>query len=146
MKKKKTVLLAGAAAIISIAAFGIKIGGKGEKNKEMEVETALKKGEYRKISAGEAKKMMETEKGYKIVDVRSQDEYNEGHIPNAVSLPLENIAQGKLADLPDKEQLILLYCRSGNRSRQAALKLIGQGYVNVIDFGGTMDWTGEIVR
>lgn len=146
MKKKKILLIVGVIAIVSAIAFGVKNSGKVQNKEKTTVETVAKKGEYKKVTSEEAKKMMETEKNYKIIDVRSLEEYNEGHIPNAILLPIENIVSGNLQELPDKNQLIMVYCRSGNRSRQAALKLIEQGYTNVVDFGGIKDWTGEIVK
>ena len=104
-----------------------------------------KKAEYKKITSDEAKKMMESEKTI-VVDVRTLEEYNEGHIPNAVSIPLETIENEAEAKLKNKDDLILVYCRSGRRSREAALKLIEKGYTNVIDFGGIKDWNGEVVK
>ena len=81
-----------------------------------------------------------------IVDVRSSQEYNEGHIPNAICIPNETIGEETINELPNKEQLILIYCRSGNRSKQAAAKLEKLGYTNLIEFGGIIDWKGEIVK
>ena len=104
-----------------------------------------KKAEYKKITSDEAKKMMETQKAI-VVDVRTLEEYNEGHIPNAISVPLETIENEAEAKLKNKDDLILVYCRSGRRSREAALKLIEKGYTNVIDFGGIQDWNAEIVK
>ena len=101
---------------------------------------------YKKVSTNEAIEIMKKEKNYVIVDVRTTEEYNEGHIKNAISIPNENIGIGEIAELPNKSQLILVYCRSGNRSRQASEKLVKLGYTNVIDFGGINSWTGEIVK
>lgn len=101
---------------------------------------------YKKVSTNEAIEIMKKEKNYVIVDVRTTEEYNEGHIKNAISIPNENIGTGEIAELPNKNQLILVYCRSGNRSRQASEKLVKLGYTNVIDFGGINSWTGEIVK
>ena len=89
---------------------------------------------------------MKDEKNYIIIDVRTIEEYSEGHIPNAVSLPVQNIGNDENFQLPDKNQLILLYCRSGSRSKQAAQKLVEKGYANVVDFGGINKWIGEIVK
>lgn len=99
---------------------------------------------YRQVSADEAEKMMERETGYIIVDVRTQREYDEGHIPKAVCIPNETIDREPPALLPDKEQEIFVYCRSGRRSKEAAQKLAGMGYTNVVEFGGIRDWHGEI--
>lgn len=100
---------------------------------------------YMQISVKEAIEMMEKEKDYIILDVRTIEEYNEGHIPEAICVPNETIGEDMIEELPDKEQAILVYCRSGNRSKQAADKLVKQGYCNVYEFGGIIDWTGEIV-
>ena len=93
-----------------------------------------------------AKRMMEADDGYVIVDVRRQDEYDAGHIPGAVLIPNESIVDERPAELPDPEQVILIYCRSGNRSKQAAQKLADLGYRNIYEFGGITTWTGEIVK
>lgn len=100
---------------------------------------------YTPISQEKAKKMMEQEESCIIVDVRSQDEFETGHIPGAVCIPNETIKEEAPAELPDPDQIILVYCRSGNRSRLAAEKLASLGYTNVYEFGGIRDWTGEIV-
>ena len=102
-------------------------------------------GSYMEISVNEAIEMMETEKDYIILDVRTIEEYKEGHIPNAICVPNETIGENAMEELPDKEQVIFVYCRSGNRSKQAATKLAEQGYTKVYEFGGIIDWTGEIV-
>ena len=93
-----------------------------------------------------AKRMMEADDGHVIVDVRRQDEYDAGHIPGAVLIPNESIVDERPSELPDLEQVILIYCRSGNRSKQAAQKLADLGYLNVYEFGGITTWTGEIVK
>ena len=93
-----------------------------------------------------AKRMMEADDGHVIVDVRRQDEYDAGHIPGAVLIPNESIVDERPSELPDLEQVILIYCRSGNRSKQAAQKLADLGYLNVYEFGGITTWTGKIVK
>ena len=93
-----------------------------------------------------AKRMMEADDGHVIVDVRRQDEYDAGHIPGAILIPNESIVDERPSELPDLEQVILIYCRSGNRSKQAAQKLADMGYLNIYEFGGITTWTGEIVR
>ena len=87
---------------------------------------------------------MQAESGYVIVDVRRQDEYNAGHIPGAICIPNESIGTQQPVELPDLNQLILVYCRSGNRSKQAARKLADMGYANIVEFGGINTWPGEI--
>ena len=100
---------------------------------------------YRQVNSEEAAAMMETETDYILLDVRTRQEYEQGHIPGAICVPNEAIGSGEISELPDKEQLILVYCRSGNRSKQAAQKLADLGYTNVVEFGGILSWTGETV-
>ena len=101
---------------------------------------------YRQISMQEAMDMMEKEKNYIILDVRTVAEYESGHIPGAICIPNETIGTEKIPELPDKDQLILVYCRSGNRSKQASEKLMKLGYTNIVEFGGINSWPGEIVK
>jgi len=100
---------------------------------------------YRQISQEEAKKMMTADDGHIIVDVRRQDEYEAGHIPGAILIPNEAIGTERPEELPDTEQVILIYCRSGRRSKEAAQKLFDMGYRKIYEFGGIIDWTGDIV-
>ena len=100
---------------------------------------------YRQVNAEEADSMMEEESGYIILDVRTTEEYSEKHIPGAINIPNETIGTEDIPELPDMEQLILVYCRSGNRSKQASEKLVKLGYTNIVEFGGINDWTGETV-
>ena len=100
---------------------------------------------YTQISQDEAKEMMAQDDGHIIVDVRRPDEFAAGHIPGAICIPNENIGSEQPEELPDLDQIILIYCRSGNRSKQAAQKLFDMGYTNVYEFGGIIDWTGEVV-
>ena len=108
--------------------------------------TAEEKMAYRQISQEEAKAMMAQDDGHIIVDVRRQDEYDSGHIPGAILIPNESIETEQPDKLPDKDQIILVYCRSGRRSKEAAQKLADMGYTSVYEFGGIIDWTGEITR
>ena len=101
---------------------------------------------YRQISMDEAVKMMRDEKDYIILDVRRPDEFAEGHIPGAINVPNEEIGATEIAELPDKSQLILVYCRSGRRSKEAAGKLVKLGYTNIVEFGGIQDYEGEIEK
>ena len=100
---------------------------------------------YRQISMDEAVTMMETESNYIILDVLTPEEFAEKHIPDAINIPNETIGTEEIPELPDKEQLILVYCRSGNRSKQASEKLVRLGYTNIVEFGGINDWPGETV-
>ena len=100
---------------------------------------------YRQVTMEEAAAMMREESGYIILDVRTAEEYSEKHIPGAINIPNETIGTEDIPELPDKEQLILVYCRSGNRSKQASEKLVKLGYTNIVEFGGINDWAGETV-
>ena len=100
---------------------------------------------YRQISMDEAVTMMEEESGYIILDVRTPEEYRERHIPNAINIPNETIGSEDIQELPDRDQLILVYCRSGNRSKQASGKLAELGYTNIVEIGGINDWTGDTI-
>ena len=101
---------------------------------------------YLQINQEQARRMMEYDDGHLIVDVRRQDEFDAGHIPGAICIPNESIGTEPPKELPDRSQVILIYCRSGNRSKQAAEKLGKMGYLNVYEFGGIIDWKGEIVK
>lgn len=101
---------------------------------------------YKQISQTEAKQMMQQNDGYVIVDVRRQDEFDSGHIKDAILIPNESITDQKPSELPDLNQVILIYCRIGNRSKQAAQKLADMGYTNIYEFGGINTWDGEIVK
>ena len=103
------------------------------------------KNSYRKISMEEAVTMMKEESDYIILDVRTPEEFRERHIPNAINIPNETIGSENIQELPDKDQLILVYCRSGNRSKQASGKLAELGYTNIVEIGGINDWTGDTV-
>ena len=98
---------------------------------------------YRQITMDKAVAMMKEEEGYIILDVRTAAEFDEKHIPGAINIPNETIGAEVIPELPDKDQLILVYCRSGNRSKQASEKLVKLGYTNVVEFGGIIDWPGE---
>ena len=101
---------------------------------------------YEQISGAEAKALMDSESGYIIIDARTQEEYDQGHIPGAILIPEYEIADRAEKALPDKKQLILVYCRSGRRSKIAAEELVKLGYTNVKEFGGIIDWEYEIVK
>ena len=100
---------------------------------------------YRQVTMDEAVAMMAQETGYIILDVRRPDEFAAGHIPNAINVPNESIGTSDIPELPDKDQLIMVYCRSGRRSKEASEKLVKLGYTNIVEFGGILDWKGEIV-
>ena len=98
---------------------------------------------YMNITAEEAKHIMDTEEGYIILDVRTQEEYDQGHIPGAIVISYEEIEEKAEQVLTDKDQLILVYCRSGRRSKIAAEALVELGYTNIKEFGGILDWPYE---
>ena len=101
---------------------------------------------YRQVTTDEAIQIMKQESDYIILDVRRPDEFAEGHIPNAINIPNESIGTTEIPQLPLKNQLILVYCRSGRRSKEASEKLVALGYTNIVEFGGILDWTGETVK
>lgn len=103
---------------------------------------------YKQISMDVAKQIFEADidDSYIILDVRRADEFAEGHIPRAINVANELIGEETPEELPDKNQLIYVYCRSGNRSKQASEKLVALGYTNIVEFGGIIDWTGEIEK
>ena len=94
----------------------------------------------------EAKALMEESEGYILLDVRTKEEYESGYIPGAINIPLSDINENVVSSLPDKSQMILVYCRSGNRSKQASDKLSRLGYTYIIEIGGINSWKGEIIK
>lgn len=129
MKRLAFILIA---AVILLT--GCSIGGTGNS------------ASYHQITQEEAKEMMTKNDGHVIVDVRRQDEYDEGHIPGAVLIPNESITDKQPEQLPDLNQVILIYCRSGRRSKEASQKLADLGYTNIYEFGGINTWNGEIEK
>lgn len=103
-----------------------------------------KEAAYVNITTEEAKQIMDTEEGYIILDARTQEEYDEGHIPGAIQISHDEIEEKAEGMLPDKDQLILVYCRSGRRSKIAAETLVELGYTNIKEFGGIIDWPYEV--
>lgn len=135
---KKQMITMGVVLILSmIALTACKAPGS---SLEKEIESDSSPGEYQKISAEEAKKMMDTENDAMIVDVRTQEEYEEKHINGAILIPNETIGDTTPKELLDKEAPILVYCRTGVRSREAAEKLLKLGYTHVYDIGGITSW------
>ena len=123
--------------IISLTLFGMTSCGD-----KME-ETPLT---YEQINAQQAKEIMDSEKDYIIIDARTQEEFDEGHIKGAILIPEYEISSRAEKELTDKDQLILVYCRSGRRSKIASQALVDLGYTNVKEFGGIIDWPYEIVE
>lgn len=129
--------------IIILIILVVIIGGVIMLSKNTEKET---NNEIQYVSMDEITTIMQENTNYIILDARTIEEYNQGHIPNAICIPNETIDETVTTKLPNKDQLILIYCRSGNRSKQAALKLQQLGYTNLIEFGGIIDWDGEIEK
>ena len=113
---------------------------------QQEVKEAEAQMTYEQITQDEAKALMVETENYIILDVRTEAEYAEGHIPDAICVPNETIGDNMPEELPDKDQLILVYCRSGNRSKQASEKLAKLGYTNIKEFGGINTWTGDVEK
>ena len=132
MKKIITLLCIGI-----LGCFTVACGGKNDMKNE---------NSYEQITQEEAKKIMGEQEGYVIVDARTREEFEAGYIPGAICIPNETIGESVVDLLPDKEQLILIYCRSGNRSKKAADKLVKLGYTNIKEFGGIITWPYEIVK
>ena len=112
---------------------------------EVRTTTDIVSATYQQITQEKAKEMMQAEDGHIIVDVRRQDEYDSGHIPGAILIPNESIGTEQPKELPVLDQVILIYCRSGRRSKEASQKLADMGYTHIYEFGGIIDWTGEVV-
>ena len=165
MKKSAKILIAGiVVGVIVVAAVGIKqhvtvdqegaaiaiIGG-ADGPTSIFLAGKLTGGEnqvaeYTSITMEDAQEIFQEKGDYLIVDVRRADEFAEGHIPGAINIANEDIVSAEPAELPDKDQMIYVYCRSGNRSKQASAKLAAMGYTNIVEFGGILDWTGEVER
>lgn len=116
------------------------------RNSKEDNKNTVKDANIQYVSMNDIEKIMNENENYIILDVRTIEEYNDGHIPNAICIPNETIDENVVNKLPNKEQLILIYCRSGNRSKQATIKLKDLGYLNLIEFGGIIDWPGEIEK
>jgi len=106
---------------------------------------AICEAAYTQISQEEAANIMAEETGFIVLDVRTQEEYDEAHIPGAVNIANETIGTDEIPELPDKDQVLLVYCRSGRRSKEASEKLAALGYTHVLEFGGIITWTGETI-
>lgn len=135
MKKVKGLIIM---LLISLSLFGMTAcDGDGDNEKTPT---------YEQITAEQAKTIMDTEKDFYLIDARTEEEFAEGHIENAILIPEYEIANRAEKELPDKEQLILVYCRSGRRSKIASEELVKLGYTNVKEFGGIIDWPYETVK
>lgn len=148
MKKNIIIAIVIIAVLICIGCFIYKTNktNKTTTSNSTATTNGAKTNEIRHVSMNDIVKIMEENKNYVIVDVRTPDEYKEGHIPNAINIPNETINEAVYNKLKDKNQLILIYCRSGSRSRQAAYKMQKLGYTNLVDFGGIINWKGKIEK
>ena len=131
---------------ITLSLFGLCACGDEKAVKNTDADTTVAAAAYVQISGEEAKHIMDTEVGYIIIDARTQAEFDEGHIGNAILIPEYEITDRAEAEIPEKDTLILVYCRSGRRSKIAADALAQLGYTNVKEFGGIIDWQYEIVK
>lgn len=142
MKKVIIIII----ALILVIALGMVYYLNVSKEKQVEQNNSNSKNSYKSISQEEAKKIMDTQTNIVILDVRTEEEYKEGHIKNAMLIPVDEIANRAESELKDKEQEILVYCRSGNRSKKASQILADKGYTNIKEFGGIKDWKYEVVK
>lgn len=147
MKYRKILTIA---ALTVVVIFAVAFAARGNMTADHGSDSISSEGEtemnYTSITMEEAREIFATDGDYIILDVRRADEFAAGHIPGAINVANENIADTQPAELSDKDQVIYVYCRSGNRSKQASAKLAAMGYTNVIEFGGIIDWTGQIEK
>jgi phage shock protein E len=150
--KKFLLAILAAVTFVSAGCAGMPVDGDEVTTEERNIsvsessETAAPQEEgtiYVSITAQKAKSMMDSESGYIILDVRTPEEYAESHIPGAMLIPYDEVADRAAVELPDKDQLILVYCRSGRRSKLASQTLAELGYTNIKEFGGIIDWPYE---
>ena len=136
---KRIALIIGLMTIFSL------IMGCGTVETEMESQDREANKNYTHISTEEAMERMTYDDGHFVVDVRTREEFAQGHIPNAFCIPNEEIGTEMPEELPDLDQIIYVYCSTGRRSAEAAGKLAKMGYTNIYDFGGIVDWTGDVI-
>lgn len=148
MNRRTFLIAASFASIVSLAGltgcFGAAGGGNGNGNGSNATNDSSNSSSYQQVDAETAKELIDTEDDYVILDVRTQAEYDESHIPGAILIPHDTVTTAAEDALPDKGQLILVYCRSGNRSKQASQTLVDLGYTNVVEFGGINSWPYEV--
>ena len=149
---KKSTIICSLIMLLCLCACDINDTKKNDLLVSDATETSDKNGgtdemaQYTSISMDEAKEIFKTPGDYIILDVRRADEFADGHIPGAINVADESIVDKERVELPDKQQTIYVYCRSGNRSKQASEKLAKMGYTNIIEFGGILDWKGNIEK
>ena len=140
--KKTLLIIAVSAVLFTVTALFLN----NKDDKKTKTTTAPESATYVQISPEEAKAVMDSDEGYIILDVRNPDEFEQGHIPGAILIPYTEIAEKAPYTLMDKKQTILVYCRSGRRSKEASKKLVKLGYTNIVEFGGIQDYEGEIEK
>ena len=138
-KVTKIILTASVVAIIIVATIIMKQRGIAKSDDSVATD-------FTSITMEEAKDIFATEGDYIILDVRRADEFSQGHIPGAINIANEDIIDTEPAELKDKNQTIYVYCRSGNRSKQASAKLAAMGYTSIVECGGIINWTGEVEK
>lgn len=144
MHRRTFLIAASLASIVSLAELTGCLGAAAGSNGSNATNDSGSSASYQQVNAETAKELMDTEDDYVILDVRTQAEYDESHIPGAILIPHDTVATAAEDAPPDKGQLILVYCRSGNRSKQASQALVDLGYTNVVEFGGINSWPYEV--
>lgn len=134
------------ASVISLAGLTGCLGAPTGDNGNTNSDSGSNSNSYQQVDTEAAKELMDTEDDYVILDARTQTEYDEGHIPGAILIPHDTVATAAENALSDKDQLILVYCRSGNRSKEASQALVDLGYTNVVEFGGINSWPYEVEK
>lgn len=141
----KTAAILFSSLCVLLSACGNTTGSTESEQSDVQPATFSETSGYQQITQEKAKEMMQADDDHVIVDVRRQDEYDGGHIPGAILIPNESIGTERPKELPDLDQVIMIYCRSGRRSKEASQKLADMGYTHIYEFGGIIDWTGEVV-
>lgn len=144
MNRRTFLIAASFASIVSLAGLTGCFGAAAGSNGSNATNDSGSSASYQQVNAETAKELMDTEDNYVILDARTQAEYDEAHIPGAILIPHDTVTTAAEDALPDKDHLILVYCRSGNRSKQASQALVDLGYTNVVEFGGINSWPYEV--
>ena len=144
MNRRTFLIAASLTGVTALAGLTGCFGAAAGSNGSNAANGSSNSGSYQQVDAETAKELMDTEDDYVILDARTQAEYDESHIPGAILIPHDTVATAAEDALPDKGQLILVYCRSGNRSKQASQALVDLGYTNVVEFGGINSWPYEV--
>lgn len=144
MNRRTFLIAASLAGVTALAGLTGCFGAAAGSNGSNATNGSSNSSSYQQVDAETAKELMDTEDDYVILDARTQAEYDEAHIPGAILIPHDTVATAAKDELPDKDRLILVYCRSGNRSKQASQTLADLGYTNVVEFGGINSWPYEV--